>query len=336
VAEEVARIVKVSLVSMVRFESDDTVTHLARWTEGGVPFPAPTRRWLAGRAIVTSVRQTGRPARVDSPPNAGFVSAVGSPIIVGGRVWGAMLVSSPQLEPLPEGTEARLADFTELLGTAIANAESRAELMASRARVVAAADETRRQIERDLHDGVQQQLVSLTLALQAGLLTVPGVPYELRASVTEVADGLTRVLEELRQLTRGIHPAVLLECGLEPALRVLVRRSSVRVELEARSRRRFPEPVEVAAYYVVCEALTNAAKHARASVVRVDLDADEASVRLWIRDDGVGGADPARGSGLLGLKDRVQAIGGGLEIASPAGSGTSLHVTIPYFEDPPT
>jgi signal transduction histidine kinase len=245
-----------------------------------------------------------------------------------------MVVSSARPEPLPEGTEASLADFTELVATAIANAESRAELIASRARIVAAADETRRQIERDLHDGAQQQIVSLALALQSAVLTIPVELQEIRARVTEVAEGLSDVLDELRQLTRGIHPANLSELGLGPALRVLVRRSAVRVVLETRSHRRFPEPVEVAAYYVVSEALTNAAKHARASVVHVDLEADEVSVRLSIRDDGVGGADPAGGSGLLGLTDRVQAIGGTLEIASPVGNGTSLRVTIPYVVDP--
>jgi signal transduction histidine kinase len=346
VAEEVARVVKVSLVGVVRYEADGTATLLAGWSASGEPLFVEGHSFLDGSPIVASVRQTGRPARVDdceqsSNPvadalrSAGFGSAVASPIIVEGRVWGAMVVSSTLPEALPDGTEASLTDFTELVATAIANAESREELIASRARIVAAGDEIRRQIERDLHDGAQQHLVSLTLALQSAVLTAPGEPQELRACMTEVADGLMGVLEELRRLTRGIHPALLSECGLGPALRVLVRRSSVKVELDMRSDRRFPQPVEVAAYYVVSEALTNAAKHARASVVHVDLEADEAAVRLSIRDDGVGGADTADGSGLLGLKDRVQAIGGTLEIASPAGNGTSLHVTIPYVANPP-
>jgi signal transduction histidine kinase len=340
VAKEVARVVKVPLVGVVRYEGDGAATQLAGWSENGDPFLVEALSLLDSCGIVASVRQTGRPARVndckqsaspaaDALRRAGFVSAVASPIIAEGRVWGAMVVSSTQPEPLPEGTEASLADFTELVATAIANAESRAELIASRARIVAAADETRRQIERDLHDGAQQQLVSLALALQSAVLTIPADLQDLRVRVTEVADGITDVLEELRQLTRGIHPANVLESGLGPALRVLVRRCPVRVKLETPSARRFPQPVEVAAYYVVSEALTNAAKHACASVVHVGLEVDDATVRLSIRDDGVGGADPARGSGLLGLKDRVQAIGGMLEVASPVGRGTSLRVTIP-------
>jgi signal transduction histidine kinase len=226
-------------------------------------------------------------------------------------------------------TESQIAEFTELVATAVANAESRAELTASRARVVATADETRRRIERDLHDGTQQQLVSLALELRAAAAAVPTELDELAARLSRTAKGLADVVENVREISQGIHPAMLSEGGLGPALRTLARRSTVPVELDVRTDRRLPGPVEVAAYYVVSEALTNAAKHASASVVHVDLEAEDSMVQLTIRDDGVGGADPGRGSGLIGLRDRIEALGGKIEVASPTGSGTSLFVKIP-------
>jgi signal transduction histidine kinase len=226
-------------------------------------------------------------------------------------------------------TESQIAEFTELVATAVANAESRSELTASRARVVATADETRRRIERDLHDGTQQHLVSLALELRAAAAEVPPELDELAARLSRTARGLANVAEDLREISRGIHPAILSRGGLGPALRTLARRSTVPVELDVRTDRRLPEPVEVAAYYVVSEALTNAAKHASASVVHVDLEADHSIVQLTIHDDGVGGADPGQGSGLIGLRDRIEALGGKIELASPAGGGTSLFVKIP-------
>jgi signal transduction histidine kinase len=231
---------------------------------------------------------------------------------------------------LPPDTEARLASFTELVATAIANAASRGELTASRARIVAAADESRRRIERDLHDGTQQRLVSLMLELRSAEATEPAEVGELRAQLARTADGLRGVLEELQEISRGIHPAILSKGGLEPALRTLARRSARPVELDLRAgRRRLPELVEVAAYYVVSEALTNAAKHADASAVRVELDVHDATMRLAIRDDGTGGADPGQGSGLIGLSDRIQALGGTFQITSPAGGGTTLIIEVP-------
>jgi signal transduction histidine kinase len=324
VAEEVARILKVPLVSLVRYEYDGSATQLGGWRGSSDPLPLRTRWLLDDPGVVASVRQTGRPARIDD-----HRSAVAGPIVVEGRVWGAIVVLSAELEPLPEGTEPRLADFTELLAATIANAESRAELTTSRARVVATADETRRRIERDLHDGAQQRLVSLALVLRAAEAMVPKELQELRAHVAEVAEGLTSVLEELQEMSRGIHPPILSEDGLGPALQTLRRRSAVPVELEIRADRRLPESVEVAAYYVASEALANAAKHAHASVVHVDLEAQDGVVYLSIRDDGVGGAVPGLGSGLVGLRDRVEALGGAMEIESPAGGGTSLLVRMP-------
>jgi signal transduction histidine kinase len=242
-----------------------------------------------------------------------------------------MAVGSRETEALPADFEGRLAKFTELLATAIANAEGRAELDASRARIVATADATRRQIERDLHDGAQQQLVSLALALRAAQATVPEDLEQHRSELDRVVDGLTAALDDLREIALGIHPVGLSEDGLTPALKRLVARSPLRVNLDFRAEGRFPEPVEVTAYYVVSESLTNAAKYADTPVVDVAVAADGGALRVEVRDEGRGGADPAEGSGLLGLKDRVEAIGGTMRLTSPPGAGTSLRVELPLL-----
>jgi signal transduction histidine kinase len=212
--------------------------------------------------------------------------------------------------------------------------ESRAELTASRARVVAAADETRRQIERDLHDGTQQRLVAVALELRGAEADVPAELGELRDRLAQAAQRLSGAVDELQEISRGIHPAILSRGGLRPALRNLARRSGIPVDLDVGTERRLPPPVEVAAYYVVSEALTNAAKYAQASLVRVGVEADDAALRLAIRDDGVGGADPGGGSGLVGLRDRVEALGGTLDVESPVGGGTALLVVIPLAQPP--
>jgi signal transduction histidine kinase len=193
--------------------------------------------------------------------------------------------------------------------------------------------EARRTIERNLHDGAQQQLVTLALGLRAAEEKVPAGLDDLRTEVGRFADRLTSVLDELREISRGIHPAILIEGGLSPAIEALALRSMVPVKLNVRCERRLPESVEVAAYYVVSEGLTNAAKHANASCVEVDLHAEEESLSLAIHDDGMGGADPGGGSGLMGLKDRVEALGGRFEVTSPAGRGTRLDVVIPLVAE---
>ena len=227
-----------------------------------------------------------------------------------------------------------MAQFTDLVGTAIANAESRAELVASRARIVTAADETRRRIERDLHDGAQQRLVTMTMKLRAlEAMTAPQTE-SVKSEVAEIAAGLDDVLDDLRETARGLHPVILSRGGLAPALKALGRRSPVPVELEVQAHKRLPEPVEAAAYYVVAEALTNAAKHADASVVTVDADVVDGDLRVAVRDDGVGGADLARGSGLVGLTDRVEALGGKVTLHSPLGGGTTLNVDLPLSGRP--
>jgi signal transduction histidine kinase len=205
---------------------------------------------------------------------------------------------------------------------------SRAELAASRARIVTAADETRRRLERDLHDGVQQQLVAAGLELRAIEAAMPPAD-QLKDELARAANGLTNALEELVEISRGIHPAVLAKGGLRAALQTLARRSPVPVDLELRTGTRLPAPIEVAAYYVVCEALTNIAKHAHASAVQVAVAVRDDVLELSIRDDGRGGADARRGSGLIGLADRVDALQGTIELASPIGEGTTLRVTLP-------
>ncbi len=338
VVEETGRLFSVEYVAMGRYEPDGTLTIVAGSDRAGDHFPVGSRWALGGKNLGTLVFETGRPARLSLADVSGPIggvrpegvgSGVGAPVIVEGRLWGLLIAGGTPEQPLPADIEARLANFTELMATAIANAQSRAELMASRARIVATADQTRRQIERDLHDGIQQQLVSLGLEVRAAQATVPPQLGELEGALARVADGLSSVFDELREISHGIHPAILSEGGLKPALKVLRRRSAVPVELDLHTERRLPEPVEVAAYYVVSEALTNAAKHAHASVVHVEVDTQDATLQLAIRDDGIGGADLGQGSGLLGLSDRIEALGGTLQVTSPAGNGTTVLVKIP-------
>jgi len=342
VRDEVARMFNAPLSVLLRYDGNGTATVLA--TSDGYLGPIG-RSWAVeddGGAIARVCR-TGLPARVDyTRPTQGPIaeaaravgarSAAGVPVVVDGAFWGVMAVGSRETGPLPADFEDRLAKFTDLLATAIANAEGRAELDASRARIVATADATRRRIERDLHDGAQQQLVWLALALRAAQATVPEEFEQHRSELDRVVDGLTAALDDLREVALGIHPAGLSEDGLTPALKRLVARSPLRVNLDFRADGRFPEPVEVAAYYVVSESLTNAAKYADTPVVDVALAADDGALRVEVRDDGCGGADPAAGSGLLGLRDRVEAIGGTMHLTSPPGAGTSLRVELPLAD----
>jgi signal transduction histidine kinase len=337
VIDEYARLVPVDAAAIARLEPDDTLRYVASWGRAVDFLPVGSRWTLDGKNIATDVIETGRPVRVESQAGAtgtladlvrdmGVRSVVGTPVVVEGRVWGEMGAGSTLEEPLPPDAEARLASFTELVATAIANADSHAELMASRARIVAAADETRRRIERDLHDGTQQQLVTLMLDLQ---LLQAEAPPELESHLSRIAEQVTDVFNQVREISHGIHPAILSEQGLALALKALARRSAVPVELDLRAGRRLPGHVEVAAYYAVSEALANAAKHARASAVHIELDTPDATLRLAIRDDGIGGADPAKGSGLTGLRDRIEALGGTLDVTSPADGGTTLLIEIP-------
>jgi signal transduction histidine kinase len=341
VAEEVGRLLAVDYTVLSRYDPDGFVTVVGGWakTDPGRPFAIGLRLKPEGRNMHALVFETGAPARIDDYAVASgafadvardweYRSAVGVPINVDGRLWGIMIVGS-RFEPLPVGTEERLAGFTELVATAIANAAARAALNASRARIVTAADTTRRQIERDLHDGAQQGLVSLGLRMRAVQAAVPAEAGELAEQLDGLAAELTGVLDELREIARGIHPATLADGGLRPALMTLARRSAVPVRLDVRTDSRFPEPIEIAVYYVVSEALTNVAKHANASVVEVQVCVDEDELQVRVRDDGGGGADLALGSGLVGVKDRVEALGGRLSLHSAAGFGTTLEIALP-------
>jgi signal transduction histidine kinase len=325
---------------MARYGSDDSITFVAAYLMPDDGNGVGTRMKLEPLSISGIVARTGRPARLDdfdedSIPllanawRVGIRSVAGAPILVEGRMWGVMIVGAVRRRHLPADIGVRLASFTELLATAIANAESRAELAASRARVVAAADETRRRIERDLHDGTQQRLVSLAIELRATEARFPAEMAEPRAMISRAIDGLTQTLKDLQEISRGIHPAILAKGGLGPAVKGLARRSTVAVELDLEVQQRLPQQVEVASYYVVSEALTNVAKYAHASVVHVGVHATDSVIEIAVRDDGVGGADPARGSGLIGLNDRVDALGGTLTIASGPGQGTSVVARIP-------
>jgi len=205
---------------------------------------------------------------------------------------------------------------------------ARDSLIASRARIVTASDDTRRRIERNLHDGIQQRVVALGLGLRAVRVRFP-MPREAEEGLDEVARNLDSVLEEIRVFSQGLHPALLSRSGLGPALRDLARRSPIPVELDVTGDRRLPEPVETAVFYVVSEALANAAKHSEASYVAVTVASDAGSVRAQVVDDGVGGATVADGSGLIGLVDRVEALGGRFALDSPAGQGTAISLELP-------
>jgi GAF domain-containing protein len=346
VTAEVGRVLSADFTTMSRYDPGGMITIVGQWTSTGVAAPVSVGAQLSlgGRNATTAVFHTSQPARIDyshdpSGPIAdaarewGFRSAVGVPIDVEGRLWGVVTVGSSD-EPLPAGTEARLAGFTQLVATAIANADAQAALAASRARMVAAADTTRRRIERDLHDGAQQRLVSLALQLRStDQAPVPPGADELTAQLDRVATEIVSVVDELQELARGVHPAALADGGLRPALKTLALRSAVPVRLDLDVDRRLPDPIELAAYYVVAEALTNSNKHAQATVIEIEAAEGDGVLQVRVRDDGRGGADPTGGSGLLGLTDRVEALGGRLAFTSPPGGGTALQVVLPLPPD---
>ena len=340
ITAEAGRLLTADLAVLSRYDPDGTEIRLGAWAgTGASPVAVGTRVVLGGRDVSSLVFQTSRPARIESYADAtgpaatlarelGVRASVGVPISVAGRLWGVMIMAT-RFEPLPADTEARLAGFTELAATAVANAQAQAEVAASRARIVAVDDAARRRIQRNLHDGAQQRLVTLSLGLQEAQAAVPPgadeLAQRLEGAVTEVAD----VLEELKEIALGLHPAVLTDSGLRPALRALARRSAVPVSVDVRVKGRLPEPVEVAAYYAVAEALTNIAKYADASAAEVEATTREGVLLVWVRDDGRGGADFGRGSGLAGLKDRIEALGGWISLHSPPGAGTTLQIALP-------
>jgi signal transduction histidine kinase len=341
VSAEVARLFGVHQAAVIKFDNDAAVGTFVAITRRIEEVEIGTRLRLSDETALGQVYATGRPARVDRSDwstavsqigriaaRHGYVSSVSSPIVVDGRLWGAASALSTR-EPLPAEAEERMVRFSALVATAIANADSRSELAASRRRIVAASDGARRRIERDLHDGTQRRLESLARAMRTVEASVPPALADIRSDLSRIATGLDEALADVQEITHGIHPANLEQLGLVEALRTLARRSPTPVELETDLAERVPEPVEVAAYYVVSEALANAAKHAQATGIAVSLAHRDDQVIVSIRDDGIGGADPGRGSGLVGLADRVEALGGQLEVRSPTGSGTHVTATLP-------
>ena len=341
VTAEVARLLGGEAANLIRYETDASAVVLGGWSAAGVRnVPVGTHVEHDAATVAARILRSGRPERADdygtvTGPGVGlvhelgFTASVGAPIQLGGRPWGAVVVSTVQETPFPPGAEQRIADFAELVALALANAEARRELAASRARIVEAGDAERRRLERNLHDGAQQRLVAIALSLRMCERKVaegdPAALGLLGQAKAELADAL----EELRELARGIHPAVLTDRGLLPALEMLAGRASIPVEVATTLDERLPASVEAAAYYIVAEAVTNASKHARASRVQVNVDHTNGRVLVEVADDGVGGADLRRGSGLRGLRDRVEALGGELALASPAGAGTTLSARLP-------
>jgi GAF domain-containing protein len=338
VTEEVGRLLPVDFADMSRCEADGAVTFVAAWGITAAVFPVGSRWMPEGNNLRSLVTGTGRPARIESYADAfgaiditvrgtGVRSAVGTPIIVEGRLWGVMAAGSSQEQPLPPDTEARLASFTELVATAIANAEARTEVAASRARLVAATDEERRRVVRDLHDGAQQRVVQTILTLKLASGALEHDPAAVPALVHEALDNAERANVELRELARGIIPRVLSRGGLRAGVDELASRTPVPVAVDV-SVGRLPTAVEATAYFVVAEALTNVAKHARAGRAEVTARIEDGVLEVEVRDDGVGGARP-EGTGLVGLADRLAALDGRLRIKSPAGSGTLVAAAIP-------
>jgi signal transduction histidine kinase len=339
VADELAHRLGLPHSALLRFDPDGSAELIAWFDDPPTSRPLGERYPIGHGGVAEQVHRTGRAARMDGADVGGLAglriretgigSVVGVPIVVHGQVWGAAVVGALRDDPLPADIEARVEDFTDLLGTAIANAQARSELAASRTRIVTAADTARRRVERDLHDGAQQRLVSLGLELRTAEAALRADANPVAEQIGAIIGGLTDVSDDLREISRGLHPAILSKGGLGPALKALARRSTLPVALTIDVAGRLPESVEVAAYYVVAETLTNVAKHADASEVVVTARTDTTLLQVEIRDDGVGGADPKSGSGLIGLSDRVAAIGGRFELSSPAGEGTVIRVTIP-------
>jgi signal transduction histidine kinase len=334
VAKEASQALRVPRVDVGRCHAHEPVTLLGSTAEPDLGRNRTFSR--SGQCIAAKVMEAERAARIDdwtmmptqdaeAAAAEGFHSVVGAPIHVDGALWGVIALLADEI--LPDNTETRLTDFTHLVASSISNVHARNNLIASRARIVTASDETRRRIERNLHDGIQQRILTLGLNLRAVQMKFPLRP-EVQAMLDEVTRDLENVLDEIRVFSQGLHPALLSRSGLGPSLRELARRSPVTVNLDAARCPRLPEPIETAVYYVISEALANAAKHSQASEISVTVVSDGA-VRATVADNGVGGAALDSGSGLIGLVDRVEALGGRFALNSPVGRGTTISIELP-------
>jgi PAS domain S-box-containing protein len=345
VCEATARLIEAASVNLAQFTPDGNVLTLAGWSQRGTHVPPGTRLPLDGQPIDALIKQTQAPARVDSYENQpgplaarlrelGIRSEVGAPVIVDGNVWGTLVAGMDRPEPLPPSAEWRLASFAELIGTAVSNATARSELIASRARIVTASDAARRRVTRDLHDGAQQQFVNTVINLQLAQQKWSSVPPQAKELLDRALGEAQAGIGELRQIAAGIHPAILTHRGLAAALDALAARLPIPVELDVTAHR-LPDALEASIYFFCSEALTNVVKHARAGSawVRVAREGDRCTI--GVRDDGIGGAEPRlETSGLIGLHDRIGALGGAMQISSLASSGTTLHAWVPLTGGP--
>lgn len=341
VTREVAGLLGMPGATVMRYDGARTATVVGGWSVDGVlTLPMASTFDLDGDTVVANVLRSGRPQRVDhyrdtggvlaeTVQRSGYRAAVAAPVNVGGRLWGALAAGTRSAEPLPAGVEQRLCDFADLVAQALANADAHDQLAASRARIVEAGDVERRRLERNLHDGAQQRLVALAIDLTLIGLRLDKDPLGARETLAVAQDELSKGLEELRELARGIHPAVLTDRGLGPALRELARRAPVPVEIIELPEDRLAGPVEAAAYYMVAEAITNVAKYAHASHVTVSVCRSNECATVTVSDDGVGGADAADGTGLRGLADRIEALQGHFYLDSPPKRGTRIRAEIP-------
>jgi len=341
VTVEAAQTLGVSTASLARFDPDNTVTFIGAWSRSGrLAFPVGSSMRLDGASVLAAVRATGEPQRIhryedlagpiiERMTSFGYGSATAAPVRLGGEIWGALVAAESRGAGLPAGAERRLADFAELVAQALANADAYRKLADSRTRIVEATDSERRRLERNLHDGAQQRLVSLALHLKLIKSALRRDPSAAESLLTEADNELEQALSELRELARGIHPGTLTTLGLEAALDALTSRAPVPIRVTRIPHERLPEPVEVAIYYLVAEAITNVAKYAQATQATVVVERSNGTATVTVTDDGVGGAEPGSGTGLVGLADRIEALGGRLNIESPRGAGTRLRAEIP-------
>lgn len=338
VTDEVGGLLGLETTMLMRFEPDGTATFLAGSGWSSEEMQPGVRRELPPWSVSAGVMRTGESARIDDYgpfsgeyadilQSEGIHAAVASPIAVEGRTWGTLTIASRH-GPLPDVAEQRLVAFSELVATAIANAEGRGELLASRARVVAAADETRRRIERDLHDAAQQRLVHTVITVKLALRALDDGDGKATELMREALAHAEQATSELRELAHGILPPVLTRSGLRAGVESILSRTSLPVTAQM-PEERFPPAVEATAYFIVSEALTNAVKHSGAERVEVRAQVDDGLLRVEIRDDGAGGARLEGSTGLIGLNDRVAALDGWLEVKSPPGEGTLITAILP-------